>query len=226
MNSARSSFSLFLLFLTASLPSLAPAAPPKTAVPSVLSFRLTARVGYSSAGQSSLPDQTVSARVMLRANRARVETTIGGDPSIVLFAPPYLYRFLPSARAGVRWKLPPPQKSVVAGFDPAEFLQNPAKIRAALIQSGAKRVGTSQLNGVAVEIFEAANFRQKGQKARAWLRRSDALPVRFETTGGTLRVVASWSDYARPKKVSAALFAPPAGYKVRDAQGAPPFSVL
>jgi hypothetical protein len=205
------------------------AAPAKTpiAAASALAFKLTARIGYAAPGETPLPPQTVAADVLLQGNHARLQTDIGGQPSVVLFAPPYIYRLLPNAKAGVRWKVNSRSNRTIGEFAPQDLLGNPSLIRAGLLRGGARKLGGGKLSGVPVEIYEVKNFRgEKGQTARAWLRTVDALPLRFEVKGGNLQVTASWRDYQRPKAVPASAFAPPAGFKVREAKGPPPFSGL
>lgn len=202
-------------------------AKPVAANSSALAFTLTARIGYAAPGETPLPPQTVAADVLLHGNRARVQTNFGGQPSVVLFSPPYVYRLLPKAKAGVRWKMNPRSSRTMGEFSPQDLLRDPSLIRAGLLQNGARKLGAAKLSGVPVEIYEVKNFRgEKGQTARAWLRAADALPLRFEVKGGHLQVTASWQNYRRPKSVPASSFSPPAGFKVRDAKGQPPFAAM
>lgn len=219
---ARSATLSSLLLFAAVSPSLWT---PSQAAPSVpaLTFRVTARVGAT--GQYAGPQQTLQARVLLRGNAARVETTTAGTPSVVLVTPPYVYRLLPQSKAGVRWKIQP-QTAARGEFDPQELLRDPSKIKVALLRGGAKRTGAGVLNGTPVEIYEARNFGQKGQQAKVWLRRSDSLPLRLESKGGGIQVSASWRDYARPKNLSASLFVAPKGFRVREVAGRPSFSAF
>lgn len=188
-----------------------------------LSFDVTARV--MGLGQLAGPQQVVQAKVWLRGGAARVESSSGGAPAVVLFTPPYIYRLLPLSKAGVRWKIPPRQPSVYADFDPQQLLRDPAKLKGVLLRGGAKIVGRGALSGTPVEIYEAKNFGKRGQKAKVWLRRSDSLPVRLEASNGQSAIVASWRNYARPK-LAAALFSSPPSYRVRNLATAPPFSAL
>lgn len=228
MNIARSATVSFLLLFAAFSPtsSTLPLSKPALAAPagaSSLTFRVTARVGAT--GQYAGPQQTLQARVFLRGKDARIETSAGGTPSVVLITAPYVYRLLPESKAGVRWKV----KSTSSGgaqFDPQEMLRDPSKIRAALLRGGAKKTGAGVLDGTPVEIYEARNFQGKGQNAKVWLRRSDSLPLRLESRGGQLQVSASWRDYAHPKNLSASLFAVPKGFRVREVAGRPSFSAF
>lgn len=226
MNIARSAtflscFAAISPFVVAA-PLAAPLRPAPRAVPT-LTFDVTARVGAS--GPSAGLAQTIQAKVLLRGNAARVESSLGGAPSVVLFSPPYIYRLLPQSKAGVRWKIEPRRASNFAELDPQQLLRDPAKLKAALLRGGAKSVGKGTLGGAPVEIFQAKNFGERGQNAKVWLRRSDSLPVRLEASGGQFKIIASWRNYARPR-LSAALFTSPAGYRVRNLAGTPPFSAL
>lgn len=212
---------------TAPFASSAVAAPKKPVpAPAALTFNMMARIGYSLPGEPAGPEQLLNAKVWLRGDRARIESSAGGEPSVVIFAPPYLYRLLPRAKAGVRWTTSTNKPSTVTAFSPQELLRNPASIRRALTEGGARRTGATTLNGTACDLYVAQNFRGKGTTARAWLRRSDALPVRLEVKGPQFNVAASWRDYKRPQSLPSALFTPPKNYKIREAQGAPPFSGL
>lgn len=231
MNIARTA-TLFSLSLYAAFSPLPSQAAPKAAVKASakavstagLTFRVSARVGGT--GQFAGPQQLVQARVLLRGQAARIETQSGGTPSVVLFTPPYVYRLLPNSKAGVCWKVDKTTPSNLSSFDPQSLLRDPSKLKVALVRGGAKKTGNSVLAGVPVEIYEARNFGQKGQRAKLWLRRSDSLPVRLEASGGQMQIVASWRDYARPKNLSAALFAVPKNFRVRVVEGRPPFSAL
>ncbi|RYG70011.1 hypothetical protein EON80_08705 [bacterium] len=203
---------------------LAEAAPVTSTGVSALTFNVTARL--SAGGPASGPQQTIQARVLLSGKAARIETTTAGTPAVVLFTPPYVYRLLPSAKAGVRWKLKPQGGSNLDSLDPQTFLRDPAKLKAELVKGGAKKTGTGVLSKAPVDIYEAKNFKQQGQRVKVWLRSSDSLPLRLETSGSQYKIVASWRDYARPKNLPAALFKAPTGFRVREAQGEPPFSAL
>ncbi len=203
------------------------AAPALKAAPrpiSTLSFDVTAR--FAATGAYAGPQQTVQAKVLLRGDAARVETVVNREPSVVLFAPPYIYRLLPQSKAGVRWKIDARKAtSNFAALDPQQLLRDPTKIKGALLQGGAKVVGQGAIGGVPVEIYQAKNFGGRGQNAKVWLRRSDSLPLRLEAGGGQLKIVASWRNYARPK-LPATLFGAPQGYRIRNLTGSPPFSSL
>lgn len=223
MNLSRSA--TFCLCFPALVPLFASAvqAVPQGAATSTLSFDVTARVATSSSVAG--PQQLVQAKVLLRGNAARVESSSGGAPSVVLYAPPYIYRLLPQSKAGVRWKIEPRKPSNFADFDPQQLLRDPSQIKVALLRGGAKSVGKSVLGGAPVEIYQAKNFGGRGQTAKVWLRRKDSLPLRLEASGGQFSIVASWRNYARPQ-LPAALFGAPQGYKIRNLAGAPPFSSL
>lgn len=200
----------------------ATAAPVKNAAqkPVTLSFRMTARYSYKeSAEDRAAAQQTINAQVHLRGNNARIESTVGGRPLVVLYAPPYAYRLLPSSKTGIRYRLgaTPRSGGLPANLSPQALLSNPTAIRAALQKQGAKRAGTAQLNGQATDIYTVKNFRGQGQNVKAWLRRSDALPLRMEMTSSRLNAVASWSNYQRGHNLAASLFSVPSGYRVRDA---------
>lgn len=191
--------------------------------PFALTFDVSARVAATGNGG---PQQTVNARVSISGNKARIETGAGGERSVMIWTPPYLYRLLPSSKAGVRWKLGGASGPKFGPFDPQQLLRDPSRLRAALVQSGAKRVGAAQLGGAAVDIFQLSAPKGRLQKAKAWLRRSDALPVRLEASGGGASIVASWSNYAKPKTLAASLFSPPPGFRIRQSVTSPPMAGL
>lgn len=235
MNIARYATFLSLSLYAAFSPLLSQAAPSHsgagistpvlTSNTAGLTFRVTARVGAT--GQFAGPQQTLQARVLLRGQAARVETVMGGTPSVVLFTPPYVYRLLPASKAGVRWKLEDRKRPTNLGdLDPQAIMRDPSSIKAAVLRVGAKKTGNSILDGVPVEIYEGHNFGRKGQHIKVWLRRNDSLPARVEETGGEVMVVASWHDYARPKNLPAALFTVPKGFHIRQVAGRPPYSAL
>ena len=199
---------------------------PKHAVPipAALSFKITTRVGYKGGGEAPVPDQLIQATVWLRGDRARIETALGGSPSVVLFAPPYVYRLLPASKAGVSWRMDQNHGHAMGSFSPQDLLRDPTNIRTALTRGGATKQGSATLGGALCDVYVSQNFREPGTTAKAWLRHSDLLPVRLEVGGGSYHVAASWSDYQRPRGLAASLFEPPANYKIRMAQGQPPLS--
>lgn len=194
-----------------------------------LTFDINARVTATGASSGvGATGQKFQARVLLHGNRTRIESTFAGQKSITLVAPPYIYRLLPTSKAGVRWKMDGSraQSFEALGLDPQELIRNPGKIRALLASNGAKRVGSSTLNGGAVDVYTINKPGEKLSSAKAYLRKSDALPVKLEASGNGLKISALWSNYARPKDLSAALFRAPQGYRIRDAKSAPPMAMF
>ncbi len=194
-----------------------------------LTFDINARVTATGASSGiGAAGQKLQARVMLHGNRTRIETTYAGQKSVTLVAPPYIYRLLPGSKAGVRWKMDGSRaKSFNAlGLDPQELIRNPGKIRALLLENGAKRVGTSTLGGAAVDVYTISKPGEQISSAKAYLRRADSLPVKLEAQGKGLKILALWNNYARPKDLAAALFRAPQGYKIRDAKSAPPMGMF
>ena len=225
MNALRfASISLSLILLTVLRPVSARAAPHPNPAPSgALTFDVTARLGYQIQGESQTPDQTVQVKVFLQSDKARIEATLAGEPSVILYSPPYVYRLLPSAQAGLRWTVQPRPAGTP---DFQALLRDPKNLRAMLTHLGGKEVGTGTMDGSPVDIYEVQNFHAPGTTLRAWLRVSDALPVHAETTGGSFRFAASWKNYRRSAVLPAPLFVPPPSYHVREVSGPPPFALL
>lgn len=189
-----------------------------------LGFNVTARLGAGTRG--GIPPQVVQARVLLSGKQARIETSSGSARTIVLYSPPYMYRLLPSDKAGVRWKVPPTSGVGMSGFGVQQLLRNPSQIRASLLQSGAKLTGKTQIGGAAVDVFEMSRPGARISHLKAFLRRADSLPMRFEAQSGGLSVVATWSNYARLSNVAPSQFAPPKGYSIRQSQNPPMLPML
>jgi len=210
--------SLFLSFALATCGAMSAQAAPG------LGFDVSARLGAGA--RSGVPPQVVQARVLLSGKQARIETSSGGARAIVLYSPPYIYRLLPSDKAGVRWKVSPKSGVGMSGFDVQQLLRNPSQIRASLLQSGAKLTGKTQIGGVPVDVFEMARPGARISHLKAFLRRADSLPMRFEAQSGGLNVVATWSKYARIANVSPSQFAPPKDYAIRQSQNPPMLPML
>ncbi len=207
------------LFLFGSLTLVTAAAWAAPASQSGLGFDVTAR--FAATGENQLPTQTIQAHVLLSGTKARIETQSTSGRAVVLYTPPFIYKLLPAEKAGVRWNMPRSRGNGNAASSVQELLREPAKIRTLLVQGGAKRTGTTTLNGVSVDIFDVSRPGQGFSKARAWIRHSDSLPVRLEATKGGLKVVASWSGYTKLATVSAAQFVPPKGFAIRVSQNSP-----
>lgn len=191
-----------------------------------LTFNINAQIAAT--GASGAPTQKFDARVLLHGNRTRVESDFGGQKTVTLVAPPYIYRLLPDSKAGVRWKIDATRQNNFAalGVDPQKLIRDPASIRALLLQGGAKRTGAATLGGTAVEVYQINNSKGPFSSAKAWLRKSDALPLKLQAAGQGLAVTALWSNYARPKDLPAALFQAPPNYRIRDAHSAPPMGMF
>ena len=205
------------------------AAPAQAAPVANLTFNINANVTATGASSGiGATGQKLTARVLLHGNRTRIETTFAGQKSVTVVAPPYMYRLLPGSKAGVRWKMTGSRAQTMGGMglDPQELIRNPGKIRALLLQNGAKRIGSSTLNGATVDIYTINKPKEQISSAKAYLRKSDALPVKFEAQGKGLKVSAVWSNYARPKDLAASLFQAPKDYRIREAKGAPPMSMF
>ena len=193
-------------------------AAPKVAPAKSMSFDLTARFSYSGEG-SPMPEQTVAAKIYVAGNRVRVESELAGRPLVVLYAPPYAYRLLPSSKTGVRYRAEALPDLTQKIFGTRDVMPNPQSIRSALQKAGAKRSGGTSLSGTPVDIWSVANFRGKGNSAKAWLRRSDSLPLRFEMNGPKLKAAASWKNYQIGRVLPATLFTVPKNYRISERSG-------
>jgi hypothetical protein len=209
-------FLLLLLLLAATKARRASAAGVAT-----LSFDVTAHVAQVSGGAA----RTTNMRVLLRGERARIESSLGGQKIVVLWLKPYVYRLLPGSRSGVRYKAstPVPELSALSANWP-HLMNNPAQIRAALRAHGAHKVGNAQLGGVATEVYAASKWDGKNQPMKIWLRRTDALPLRLESHSGDWKINVSWRNYVRHPKLAASLFTVPENYRIRDIE--PPRSMF
>jgi hypothetical protein len=182
-----------------------------------LTFRVNARLTQIAGGA----DRTTTAKVLLRGERTRIESSLGGQRIVVLWLKPYVYRLLPSSKSGVRYKAstPAPEFSALSANWP-QLMNDPARLRALLKARGAQKVGETKLEGVAAEVYTARKWNGKNQPVKIWLRRADALPLRLETRSDGWKIVMNWSHYVRHPKLSASLFAVPKQYHIRE--GEPP----
>ena len=181
------------------------------AAPQTLTFNVAARI---TSGQNA---QKIASRVLAKGNRARIETKMGTAPVIFIASPPYLYKLIPAAKAGVRWKS---DKLNNAKFNVAALF-DPTAIRKQVTSRGAKALGSALLGGVRTDIFQAMNVGGRGVDLKAWLRRGDGLPLRMETRSKSFNSDVTWSNYRRNVSLPDSLFQVPAGYTVRDSQGKP-----
>jgi hypothetical protein len=190
-----------------------------------LTFDVTARIGSTSAdGKTSGPHQSFNAKVLISGKKARIETGQGEQRAVLLFTPPYIYRLLPTPKAGIRWKLDAKKGADFRDFDPKELLSNPSNIRTSLVKYGAKRVGSSKINGKTVDIYEVNKEKERISSAKAWIGRDNALPYRLEAKGQGVAIFASWKNYMRPQTLSPSLFTPPTNFRIRNVDSPPPLS--
>jgi hypothetical protein len=191
----------------------AQAAPPKS-----MSFTLTARLSYRDGSSAPAPAQTIDAKVWIAGRKARLESSLGGRPLTVIYVPPYAYRLLPSSKIGQRYRADqvPQMANLVPGTNGVS--PDPSQIRAALLKGGARKAGTSTIDGTPVDVYRASRFRNRPDRLTAYLRRSDGLPLRVLVDSKNFSVVASWRSYRIGAAMPASLFSVPQGYRVRDAR--------
>ena len=186
--------------------------------PGALTFHVNARFRYHAEEGEEMPGDSLDAKVIVQGQRARLETVVGGRPLVMIFAPPFLYKLLPAAKSGTRYRLSEVSKNPgLAGLNPQPWLREPQAIRAALAKLGARRVGEATMNGVPVEIWTAQKFMGRSGQVKAWLRRADALPLKLEMQSKALTATATWRDYQRLSAPQGASFSPPAGFRIREA---------
>ncbi len=183
-----------------------------------LTFAMTARVFYKD-GASSAPAQTINAQVWLSGRKARMDTTISGRPLRLLFTPPFAYRLLTASKVGRKFRASslPGMSSIMPGNE--GLSPDPNTIRAALINGGARKTGSATIGGEVLDVFSSSHFRNRPDRVKAFLRRSDALPVRVEIDSKNFSAIASWRNYQKPSSLSPTLFAVPPGFRIRE--GAP-----
>jgi hypothetical protein len=197
----------------------APKAAPKASktTTKTLTFQMTARFSYQDGSDATAAAQQVmDANFFVSGDRVRIESEVAGRPMVVLYAPPYAYRLSPSAKTGIRYQAAALPDITARYFGSRDFLPNPASVRSSLQKAGAKKTGSSRINGQPVDVYEVKNLRGQKNHAKAWLRKSDALPLRFELTSPKLRGVASWRNYQRGRALSSTLFQVPSNYRIID----------
>ena len=197
-----------------------------------LQFDVAARIVVlkNSKPDTDLPPQTIAANVAIKGQNARVETESRSKPVVFLVSPSTLTKLLPSQKAGVKWKIDtrawtsPTTKGATSStrLTVQTLMSDPSAIRASLIQNGARKTGSARLNGTLVDIYSATKFGGRSQKLTAWLRRSDALPLRVQTLSPTLSSTLSWTNYRR-SNLGDSFFRAPAGYSIRNGTGQPYF---
>ena len=127
---------------------------------------------------------------------------------VFIVAPPYFYKILPAAKSARRYKLADIAKSKgIAESLPSAWMRDPESLRAMLKKQGAKMQGNATLDGVAVEVWQGGQLLGQTGIAKAWLRRTDALPVKVEVDGKQLKFAVRWSDYRTVKEPPAGAFA-------------------
>lgn len=195
--------------------------PARAAGSATLTFDVSAR-----ASQEGGSGQIVNAHVLLSGQKARVETRLGQQPSVILWLRPYVYRLLPQSKTGVRYKStsPMPEMQLPLSQWP-QVMNDPGKIRGLFTARGARKTGSQTVDGVAADLYTAKTWKTAAGNVsdfKIWLRRSDALPVKMESRSGGLKFAVKWRNYHRGVPLAASLFAVPKGYKIRE--GAPPRS--
>ena len=214
------------LIATSIFGSQSPAAPAAKLGANSLQFDVSARIVVLKNGKpdADLPPQTIAANVAIKNQNARVETESRSKPVVFLISPSSLTKLLPSQKAGVKWKIDTrawtSQTTSSTRLTVQTLMSDPSAIRASLIKNGARKTGSARLNGTLVDIYSATKFGGKAQKLTAWLRRSDALPLRVQTLSPTLSSTLSWTNYRRTN-LSDSFFRAPRGYSVRNGTGQP-----
>ena len=81
--------------------------------PATLSFNIAARLEAKGGDRKNIVRSTTG-RVFLRGQQVRIESKIGDQSVVVLLLKPYVYRLLPSSKAGVRYKSSTPSPELEA----------------------------------------------------------------------------------------------------------------
>lgn len=188
----------------------------EASVPS-LTFQITAQV---SSAQRTGAQRNMKARVFVRGQAVRIETRMAAQQTVLLLAPPYGYRLLPETKTGVRYKTKTlfPEIERFA-FSWKDMLASPGHIRHLAETNGAKKIGAASLGGTQTDIYTTNRWNGRPVKIKFWLRRSDALPLRMESTEDGIKAIVLWTNYRRGG-VAASLMAVPKDYRIRD--GRPP----
>lgn len=195
------------------------AKPAKATAAPALSFRVKAEFVYRGEVDDASPGDAMDAKVMVQGQKARLETTVGERPLLVLISPPYLYKLLPRSKTGTRYLLAKMSNNPGLGsLDPQPWLRDPASIRSALKKQGAKRTGAAKLDGVPVEMWTASEFMGRTGQVKAWLRQGDALPLRIEIKSKQLTATAHWRDYQKIAALPVSRFTPSADFRIREAE--------
>lgn len=184
-----------------------------------LTFRVLARLAAKDMHDGSVAaTQNFEARVFAKGARARVETIYADRPMVLLLAPPYMYRLLPQAKRGVRYKIGSDSAQVLSASSLAALLRDPMALRTAILRGGGKRTGVQTLNGQRVELWTANKFAGQTANVKAWLRAGDSLPARLLVTSRGQELSATWRDYRKNAPIADSLFSIPPGFRVREAQ--------
>ena len=213
-----------LLFLAISPVVLSAFAPSSFAAktPATLSFNVAARVETKGSGKTNIARSTTG-RVFLRGQQVRIESKVGEQNIVMLLLKPYVYRLLPSSKAGVRYKSSTPSPELEAFLaDWPTLMNQPFKIRAALLKKGARKTGTAKLGSAAADVYSANRWDGQARPLKIWLRRSDSLPLRLESSASGAKVTLVWSNYQRGAALSSALFAVPKGFRIREGRAPSP----
>ena len=155
------------------------AAPAKTAA--TWSYQLDSHFEYRDDSGAPGPQQSIRGKVLASGDKARMESSVGGRPVVLIVAPPYFYKILPAAKSGRRYKLSEVAPlHGVSEIVPQNWMRDPESLRGMLKKQGAKPAGSETVDGVVLEVWTGSQFLGQAGALKAWLRRTDALPVRVE----------------------------------------------
>ena len=150
--------------------------------------------------------QVYQAKVSLKDQLFRMETTAGGQTSVILHNREGTYTVMPSE--GMAMKMPalrPGQQPVRGAENYAQYLQ----------QQHAERIGAETIDGHACEIYHFTDP-DTGGMVTAWVWTERMFPIRLETEDSDGKTLAELSNIQLNANIPDAAFELPAGVTVMD----------
>ena len=145
-----------------------------------------------------------TSRVMLKDERFRIETAVGGTTSVVIRNAEGLYLYLPDEQIAMQMPAMEPT---------AQWVERPADYLEYLKERNARLIRTETVDGQLCDVYEFTSP-STGAQTTAWVSPDKRFPLRLEMDGPQGRMTAELSNIVLGSAIPDAMFQLPSGIQL------------
>lgn len=145
--------------------------------------------------------QVQTAKVMLKDERFRIDTTVEGTTSVAIRNADGLYLYLPQERMAMQ----------MPALDPAQqMVEQPENYLGYLKERNARLIGTDIVNGQPCDVYEFTDP-STGARTKAWVWQEKRFPVKIETDSPQGRMTVELTNIVLGAAIPDSMFELPPG---------------